>query len=145
MGIGICPHCGAKMKEYNHVLSIPLCKALVKLYNHSLQGEIPVNIKCLKMTRNQWDNFQKLRYWDLVSKYVDQNGKRKGGEWKITKRGIDFVKGIIRIKNHVTTYRGERIKYYGSKVRIESVVEDNYRKRRDYAKDSTPHKKGTGL
>jgi hypothetical protein len=57
-----CEHCGASMVEYKHGLSVGLVTGLIKI----AKVKNPINIKQLGLTRNQWDNFQKLKYWDLV-------------------------------------------------------------------------------
>jgi len=75
-----CSECGAKMVKYLHVFNNALAVGLWRLYK---SGK-PINIKGLNLTRNQWDNFQKLRYWNLVEKYRDEDGKRLGGVWDIT-------------------------------------------------------------
>src|SRR3990172_2942221 len=88
-----CPTCGASMVEHKHGLSRALVEGLDRL---AKRGK-PINLKHLELTRNQWDNFQKLRYWDLVAKHDDGKGGRKGGVWKMTSKGLDFLAGRIRI------------------------------------------------
>jgi hypothetical protein len=106
---------------------------LVRLYRHRK----PVNLALLELTRNQWDNFQKLRYWDLVARYTDKEGIRKGGVWTITSKGIEFVLGRIKVPKSVWTYRGERVRYEGDEVLIFHVHE-GYRYMADYAEESKP-------
>ncbi len=98
-----CPHCGAKMVKYKHSLSIPMVEGLTLLRD---AGGGPINIKELNMSRNQWDNFQKLRYFKLV-KRVYEDGVRKSGVWKITKRGRRFLLGDVMVPRAVWTYRGK--------------------------------------
>jgi hypothetical protein len=128
-----CPHCGASMVEYRHGLSKALVEGLVRLHK---QGK-PVNLSVLELTRNQWDNFQKLRYWDLVAHYTDKEGIRKGGVWTITQKGLDFVQGRIRIPRSVWTYRGERVRYEGKEIAIWNVHE-GYGYMADYAETAKP-------
>lgn len=128
-----CPHCHASMVEYRHGLSRALIEGLVRLYRHRK----PVNLSVLELTRNQWDNFQKLRYWDLVARYTDKEGIRKGGVWTITSKGIEFVLGRIKIPKSVWTYRGERVRYVGDEVLIFQVHE-GYRYMADYAEEAKP-------
>lgn len=130
---GICPHCNAKMVEYKHGLSKALVEGLTRLANKGIR----VNIKDLGLTRNQWDNFQKLRYWDLVEK-ANPNGNQKGGWWMVTILGIQFLKHGIAIPKTVVTYRGSRIRFEGENVFVNQVVE-GYMYRNDYIENSAPH------
>jgi len=129
-----CGTCGAKIVEYRHSLSKPLIIGLRKLNDNS-----PCNLRELHLTRNQWDNFQKLRYWDLVSKYYE-GGKRSGGVWKITERGRLFLGGKISIDRSVYTFRGERTRYCGEEISIEDYGHyGQHEMRIDYVKNSITH------
>jgi DNA-directed RNA polymerase subunit RPC12/RpoP len=97
-----CPHCGAKIVRYKHRMNRNLLVALHRLWRFA--GRSPVNIKELNLTRNQWDNFQKLRYWDLVAKSAHR------GEWFVTWKGYRFLTNSgLRIPLWVQTYRGETV------------------------------------
>ena len=76
-----CAHCGAKMVEYKHGLNKGLVVGLRAIAKAGWTGSA-VDLKGLHLTHSEWDNFQKLRYWDLVSKV----GGKKGGKWRITER-----------------------------------------------------------
>lgn len=131
----ICSHCGATMMEYRHTLSEALVIGLIRLG----QYKYPVNIKELKLTRNQWDNFQKLRYWGLCGQVKDTEGKRKNGVWGMTLRGRKFLKYEIAIPHAVYTYRGNRVRYDESNFRSIIDVLPGYRYREDYINDAEPH------
>lgn len=137
----VCEHCGASMMEYKHGLSGGLVAGLVRLFRHRK----PINLKHLKLTRNQWDNFQKLRYWDLVRKYTppDEAPKGKGGVWTITQRGIDFVRGTLQVPKFVWTYRGEMRRFEGEEIYIWHV-DPQYKTRPEYAEEALPHKTEDG-
>ena len=124
----VCPTCGAKTVRYKHVFNEALAVGLCRLY---LARE-PINLKDLGLTRNEWDNFQKLRYWDLVRKHVDSKGKRKGGFWEITEEGKRFLCGGS-IYSHVWTYRGERVEYDGELIRVGGYLPKDYKQRVEYA------------
>jgi hypothetical protein len=131
---GLCPHCGAKMVKYRHGISVPLVTGLRRLLH---AGGGPINIKELGLTRNQWDNFQKLRYWGLVVQ-VEVDGQRKKGVWQITPQGQHFLFNEQAIPRRVWTYRGEFQHADGdATVRITEVV-DWYEKREDYIRSSRP-------
>ena len=87
------------------------------------------------MNRNQWDNFQKLRYWGLVTKAQDGDGKRIGGTWAITQAGREFVEGATTIFKVVQTYRGETTGFFGKQVTF-TEAQVGYKTRADYAADA---------
>jgi len=134
---GKCPLCGAKTVKYRHSLNAGLVRGLLKFKD----AGPPINLKDVQgLTRNEWDNFQKLKYWGLVSQYVGTDGKHKGGIWSITEKGIEFTNGT-KIRKQVITYRGDVIEYEGPLVDIHDVLIDiQYKQRNEYAIDSEPSK-----
>lgn len=130
--VPLCPHCGAKIVEYRHALNTPLIRALAKLYQH---GDA-VNLRELNLDRNEWDNFQKLKYWGLVYQ-VEVEGKRKKGVWWLTLRGVEFIEGRLRIPKSVWTYRGRRKRFEGIEVSCSDFLETNWRTRTDYAQKAS--------
>lgn len=131
----LCPHCGASMVEYRHTFNEALAEGLFRLY----QAGTPVNLKTLELDRNQWDNFQKLRYWDLVEKFINDEGNRVGGTWLVTPHGKDFVEGHTTIQRNVFTYRGERVRYEGKTVFFKNNHPGQYKTRLEYADEAVPH------
>jgi hypothetical protein len=130
-----CEHCGAKVVEYRHTLNRPLADALHRLY---MAGD-QVNLSELRLTRNQWNNFQKLRYWGLVEKGKRPDGSHIAGEWFVTLRGRDFIEGRCSIHRWAWTYRGKVVKYEGNDVFFNSLSDENYLKRTDYASTAVAH------
>lgn len=131
-----CPHCEAKMVEYKHSFSKALAVGLGRL--HFLGGG-PINIKNLGLTRNQWDNFQKLRYWGLVAKATKQDGTRAGGEWILTQKGRDFIEHGLAITKSVWTYRGDTVRFDGDTCFYTDSHEPKYKQRQSYADSAVPH------
>lgn len=132
----ICPHCGAKMMEYRHRLNEPLIVSLAKLRR---AGGGPLNIKVLGLTHSQWDNFQKLRYFDLV-RQVWVDGSRKRGVWEITNHGRAFLDGREPSYRSVWTYRGQRVRWDDELVYVGAVV-GGYQLREEWAAEAVPHPK----
>ena len=91
----------------------------------------------MNLTRNQWDNFQKLKYWNLVEQ-IEKDGKKKQGIWQITQDGRLFIEGKIKIRKKVWTYRGVVKEYDGEELMITDIVGRYYRKREDYADEAIP-------
>jgi hypothetical protein len=116
--------------EYRHGLSRPLVDAMAKLY--ARHGRGAVNLKILDLTRNQWDNFQKLRYWGLVEK-----GKH-AGEWRVTELGEVFLIRGAKVRRSVWTYRGVRQRFDGDLVTVHSELGRRLGMRADYAETAQP-------
>jgi len=114
-----CQHCDAKIVEYKHNLTPGLVSGLIEL---SKAGGGPINLKELGLTRNQWDNFQKMRYWGLVSKV----GGDRTGVWEITSLGRDFVEGRTSCKKSVWTYRGATVRTDGKDTFITDLNLEPY-------------------
>jgi len=129
----VCTHCGGSMMEYRHSLSYHMVYGLWRL--NKAGGE--ANLKVLGLNRNQWDNFQKLRYWDLVEK-VYIAGKRANGVWRVTDRGARFLKGRIAVASAVWTYHGEWVRDDGSTVNIRSYL-SGYKHREEWASEAVAH------
>jgi hypothetical protein len=125
------------MTKFRHHLNEALMVGLLKLWNASGHRRYnPRNLKDLHLTRNQWDNFQKLRYWQLVEKSYDGNGNRIKGAWAVTKLGEDFIERELRIPATAITYRGNCIGFDGADIGIEDKVPSSYKQREDYSRDS---------
>jgi len=122
------------MVEYKHGLSEGLLRGLEKIGRAGVDK--PINLKELALTRNQWDNFQKLRYWGLVVQ--SSSGKLKSGIWAITQTGMDFLRGKVSRSKSVWTYRGEFRRFEGDPVFIQSIIE-GYKFQEDYYEESIPH------
>lgn len=128
-----CECCGAKTVVYKHSLSSTLVGALKKL--EEAKGR--ANLEDLDLSRYQWVNFQKLRYWGLVEQ-VRTIGSNKRGIWAITIMGNHFLGGIIRLQTTVHTYRGSVVKYSGAEVSVNHSFEKKYKTRREYAEEAVP-------
>lgn len=126
LGQSSCPHCGSSTLEHRHSLTKGLVGALVQFAKTASTN--PINLKEAGLTRNQWDNFQKLKYWGLV----EQHGN---GVWQITKAGQQFLLGHLRQHKSVWTYRGDPIEWQGPMVKADEVMqiaEPVYQQRGDF-------------
>ena len=125
-----CPHCEAKMVEYRHTFNKGLAHGLYELF---VAGGGPINLRSLKLTRTQWTNFQKLRYWGLVSR------TKEDGEWTLTAKGADFIIRGTTIPKWVYTYRGDTVRFEGEACIFNEVHYPKYDKKPDYVATATPH------
>jgi hypothetical protein len=124
--------------KYRHHLGKGLIDGLKALFEGA-NGKLyhPVNLKNLKLTRNQWDNFQKLRYWGLVEQSFDHSGRRRKGFWEMTAAGSDFLLWGVAVPSTVVTYRGRPVEFCGSMVTLPTAELDPvYLKQEDYAREA---------
>lgn len=121
----ICEHCGARMSRYWHKLTPGLITTLVKVYTAVVENQINLVHKSeLDLDHSEYGNFQKLRFHALIAKHrVD--GKWISGTWVITKRGADFLKGIIKVPDRVKTYRNKVEAHSDRLVNVAEVMRSN--------------------
>ena len=115
---GACSTCGAKLVEYKHGLSRVLCKTLAVVATQFGDTK-PHQIKDMRLNYNQRCNFQKLKYWHLIKKIGDAEGK--GRTWAITDNGMRFISGEIEMPKSVWTFRGEPVRYSDETIFITDV------------------------
>jgi hypothetical protein len=113
------------MQDYWQRLSPGLVNTLIKFRQAVLRKrENKVHVpKEVEFTKNEYNNFQKLRYHALVAKVKDKQGNRVSAYWLITRRGNQFCKGEISIPEKVKTFRNKITEYGEKKVNIAQVVE----------------------
>ncbi|MDX1784187.1 MAG: hypothetical protein R3361_08515 [Aequorivita vladivostokensis] len=104
------------MVEYTHRLNKGLCNALFRLY----QAGGVAKISDLSLSKSEYCNFQKLKYWRFVEK-VPTDDEDKGGKWQITYWGKAFVEGDFAYE-HVVTYRGAFVRFESSPIVMETVI-----------------------
>ena len=131
---GACSTCGAKLVEYKHGLSRVLCKTLAVVATQFGDTK-PHQIKDMRLNYNQRCNFQKLKYWHLIKKIGDAEGK--GGTWAITDNGMSFISGEIEMPKSVWTFRGEPVRYSDETIFITDVSK-GWKYRPQYATEANP-------
>jgi hypothetical protein len=122
-----CPHCQAKMVEYRHTFNKGLANGLFQLY---AAGGGPISLRDLKISRTEWTNFQKLRYWELASR------TRTEGEWVLTNLGRDFIFTKTAIQKWVWTYRGSTVRFDGDTVYFNDIHDPVFETKQDYVANS---------
>ena len=129
--IHTCQCCGHTTREYRHKLNKAMITALYQLYRRG----VPSNLqKELVLTKNQYNNFQKLQYFKLVERVVGTS------LWKVTELGNLFCDGSIGIPNTAYTF-GKTILSkdvcHDDIITIDDYpdIVEHYRKRENYLKD----------
>ena len=113
-----CPTCDARLTgrwEYitrGHLtLLTKLHKAIKKHKRNSIHLQ-----KDMELTKNEYANFQKLRYNGLVAHAVET------GCWLLTRRGAKFLKQEIDLPKGVLIFRNRIQKYHTERVTIETIL-----------------------
>lgn len=102
--VKVCECCGHKTTVYSHCFNATLASALKKFVCAYYSGvpiyRRPFNLqKDLDLTKNEYNNFQKLQYFGAVIKL--KNG------WIPTGLGVGFLNGNISLPKKVKTLNGE--------------------------------------
>lgn len=104
--IGTLPHtcttCGSRLTGRWERLTPGLCKTLIKFYTAICRkqlNQVHLQNEC-DLTKSEYTNFQKLRYFGLVAKIAD-----KPGYWLITRRGRDFLRESKEIPGKVLIFQ----------------------------------------
>lgn len=129
--IKVCEHCGQKIRGRWESLSKGLVSDLVKLYSRVVQTQVnEVHLQNeLDLTKNQYNNFQKLRYFGLAVKV-----KEKSGYWLLTRRGADFLTKSEKISKKVYVSNNQIQAYSEEKVGVIDLLKEYpiWLKREDY-------------
>lgn len=133
-----CPHCGAKVVQYTHSLrSGRLVGILCRFVLLSCKGR--GNPGKMALTKNEYNNFQKLRYWGVVEQ------AHADGAWRITEKGAHFLNNEIALPVLAVTYRGRLVEHRGDPIRIDSFLFSSkltqlYQKTKDYRRSAQENK-----
>lgn len=103
----ICPHCQAKMLVWKHSLTPGLVSTFLefaKAVREKGINEIHLQDE-VDLSKNGYNNFQKLRYFGLVVKGKDERNELKAGCWLITRLGLQFLQGNTPVPKWVITFR----------------------------------------
>ncbi len=91
-----CPYCGHIKTAFTHKLNDQLVKALRQLVDFYEREKVGCNLqKDLSLTKNQYNNFQKLQYFNLALK------SNEG--WFPSLAGISFIRGECVAWDRVAT------------------------------------------
>lgn len=130
-----CPHCDAKMVEYKHGLSKGLARSLYRIAQN-LGADNTFHIAECDLTYSQRENSRKLQYWAIIEKLGDKDSK--GGRWRLTRIGLEFIRADISLRKFAWTYRGELVRFEGQHLYI-TDLSDGWKYRPTYAREARAH------
>ena len=121
-----CHECGAKKVIYRHRLNKGLVIGLRALYD---AGGV-AKLSALNLTVSQHNNFQKLQYWEFVT-------RAEKSRWHITTVGIRFLLTSVMAFQVVRTYRGKVLDWRSGDIRVYAGgVDPDYEIPKDYIRES---------
>jgi hypothetical protein len=129
-----CPTCGQSTDRHKHTIARQLANVLLSVQHFTVPFHLQ---KDTNLTKNQYTNFHKLKYWGLVSNRDVDNGC-----WYITNTGRYFLQGKIKVPKWVMTYNNHVVERSDELIDVEycrNFSDKTYKKREEYAQERKPH------
>lgn len=133
-----CECCGHLTTAYSHKLNKPLVKALRQLVDYYEDTKCACNLqKDLDLTKNQYNNFQKLQYFKLVQHTKEgwyPTNKAQlfiFGKESINNTAVTFGKNILDMTHQAWRIKKIRHKY----IFIKDIDELSFKKREEYQEE----------
>lgn len=123
-----CPVCTQFSKVYKRKIHASMARALISIYRASYwEKKHWVEISKL-LPHNQVADAAKLRYWGLIEEEpsVRSDGSERTGFWRITVKGIDFVRGRCAVEKYAKLYDGRCLGFEGDVVLIQESLGKNF-------------------
>ena len=115
-----CPHCGASLMKHSQNFSKALGGILLTLAYKFPEGQ-PFHLqRDIVLSKNQYNNAQKLRYFGLIKK-VYTDGSRDNGFWELTGL-VRFVINGKRIPKIKWTFRNEVVAASEETISLDEAV-----------------------
>ncbi len=113
-----CNCCGARLEGRWETLSPGLCRTLVKFYEQIKRFDVDALHlqKDCGFTKNEFNNFQKLRYFGLVEK------TETAGVWRITADGEVFAENRKAVPKKVFVFRNRVMEKSIERTLVENIV-----------------------
>ena len=110
----ICPCCGAKLTGRFERVSRGLANSLIKFRKQVVKNKVnKVHLaNDLELSKNEYNNFQKLRYHGLIAHYKCKETKEfLTGYWLLTHRGNKFCKNELHVPKKLLIFRNKIDKF----------------------------------
>lgn len=124
-----CVVCEQSAKIYKRPLYSSQSFCLIEMYKKWLSGVHLVHVKDLKGDAARGGDFAKMELWGLISqvnKSPSDTKKRTSGCWSITKKGIAFAAGRIKIPKKVVIYNKKVVGFSEEQISIKDSINDNF-------------------
>jgi hypothetical protein len=122
-----CPCCGQTAKFYRNNITGSMAKCLVLFYQSFGEDYGYIHDVVDPYFARHGGRFAKLRFWGLVEERpITRTDGGSAGWWKVTKLGVDFLKGEAKVLKYVYTYSGEFDEPEGAPVGIDEVSDEKF-------------------
>jgi len=106
--LSICDKCGAKNRKYRIPLTSGIVSIVVKMYDAiKAKGVNVVNKRELHLSHSQYTNISHPRYFGLIAKKLEENGRPISGTYVITRWGYQFLKHGREIPKYAWIFRNK--------------------------------------
>ena len=124
----------------------PCCKQLVKKYKRKLSSSMAYGLIVLFKAPPGWINIEdyfhaqniphsirgdvrKLRHWGLIEKKsgTREDGSTRTGEYRITEKGAEFVRGEIRVRSHYKEFNKNFLGFEGEQITIRQALGNKFK------------------
>lgn len=134
-----CPTCNRLLKTYKYKFSKQMAFSLIQLYkstkNHT-EGWIHGTTFFERWSKTKVRHWEYLRYWGLIERKLDQpaDSNPSGvGYYRITEKGIDFLKGNIKIPQKCKYSLREVVGFEGAEISINEGYDEPFNFEEFYA------------
>lgn len=124
---GHCPCCGRWGKIYARKLNRNMARGVAWLFSRPEEWvNVPSVAPRWLVASNQLPT---LRWWGLVERpdegaREELGEKKHSGHWRVTTKGVMFVKGLIDVPAKVFTYDGSPVGWSAERVYISDCIEN---------------------
>jgi hypothetical protein len=129
----ICPACKQHVKQYKRKLSSTMAGVLIRIYAYLNKNQICNGfmkyqniLDQLQVPTSQRADWQKLVYFDLIEPKTTKKGDKEQGLYRITPRGIAFIKGEITMPEHCKVYNGKVRGYAMEQITIKQALKNRF-------------------
>lgn len=126
-----CPCCGRHAQMYRRSLHHTAAKKLVQLYRLGGDSQYVHTSQLVDTGETSIGDFSKAKYWRLIAEaQVTDERKKTSGLWKLTEKGIAFVKCQVTIPRTVLVFDDRTYGFSEDHVTIEQCLSGggfNYR------------------
>lgn len=141
----VCPCCSQFAKIYERSITSAMAYGLILVYRNQKSGLAPEWLHVENYLKKQEipssirGDFSKLRFWGLVvpKKDVRSDGSKRTGFYKMTSKGVDFVKYRITVPAKVRLFNNEFLGYTGKEINIGEALGKRFHYMELMGKDAT--------
>lgn len=102
-----CPHCRQPVMKHKHQFSRALAEILLLVAEKYGPGQ-PFNIQkdLTFLTKNQYTNVQRLKYWGLIEKHFEDHERVKR-QWNLTEFARSLIMSEVKIPIWVLVFNDQ--------------------------------------